>query len=56
MKILKKPKGEVEIFASFGLISWGMGEEGRKFVKWGEEKWVPADPNEKEVNEKEEKQ
>ena len=46
-KILRKPQGEVKIFAMFGLMSWGADETGRKFVKWGQESWVPVDPEDK---------
>ena len=54
LKILRKPQGEVEIFAMFGLMAWGVDETGRKFVKWGQELWVPADP-EDQYEKKEEK-
>ena len=44
VSILKKPKGEVNISASFGIVSWGTDEDGKNFVKWDQEKWVPTDP------------
>ena len=47
LKILRKPQGEVKIFAMFGLMSWGADETGRKFVKWGQEPWALADPEDK---------
>ena len=31
----------------FCLIMWGTDETGRKFVKWGQESWTPADPEDK---------
>ena len=47
--ILKKPKGKVEVYASFGQISWGTDKDGICFVKWNQEKWVPADPRKHET-------
>ena len=51
-KKLIKPVGELQIFASFGLISWAVDEEGKKFIKWDQKEWVPAEVEyEKEKNE-----
>ena len=52
--VLKTPQGEINQYASYGMMKWGVDDNGRKFVKWGEKEWLPADPAEYE-NEKEEK-
>ena len=58
-KKLIKPVGKVNIFASYGLISWAVNEEGRKFMKWGEEGWIPTkveyEKEKKEENEEKKK-
>ena len=52
--VLKKPQGEISIYASYGMMKWGVDDYGKKYVKWGEKEWLPACPEEEE-EEKEEK-
>ena len=55
LTILNKPKGEVTTYASFDHASWGVDEDGRSFVKWGEEKWIPSIIDQNSNEKKEEK-
>ena len=52
---LKKPKGEVSQYASYGMMKWGKDEDGKIFIKWGDEEWLPAKFSDvlKEENEEE---
>ena len=34
--VLKTPQGEINQYASYGMMKWGVDDNGRKFVKWGE--------------------
>ena len=52
--VLKKPQGEISIYASYDMMKWGVDDYGKKYVKWGEKEWLLACPKEKE-EEKEEK-
>ena len=40
---LSKPTGEVQVLAAWGLMKWGGDSNGEKFLKWGDNEWVPAD-------------
>ena len=61
---IKKPKGEIKKFASYGLMEWGEDESGKKFVRWHDTEWMPSileyeekmevDENEEKKEEKEE--
>ena len=61
---IKKPKGEIKKFTSYGLMEWGEDESGKKFVRWHDTEWVPpileyeekmeVDKNEEKKEEKEE--
>ena len=53
--VLKAPQGEINVYASYGLMTWGVDNNGKKFVKWGENEWMPADPTENEDEKEEEK-
>ena len=55
LTILKKPKGEVTTYASFDHALWEVDEDGRSFVKWGEEKWIPSIIDQNSNEKKEEK-
>ena len=39
---IKKPKGEIKQFASYGLMEWGEDESGKKFVRWHDTEWMPS--------------
>ena len=54
--VLKKPQGEISIYASCGMMKWGVDDDGRKYVKWGEKEWLPACPEEGEEEKKEKKE